>query len=371
METLSAWRHHLGRAARSAWRNPTIRRYAPATVVILGIAAAPFALIALLGESTTSSVAPELVGLQGWISSEPVTLAALRGKVVIVDFWTYSCINCLRTIPYLNAWFDHYRDDGLVIIGVHSPEFAFERDAARVERAVRRLQIRYPVAIDSDKRTWRAYANQYWPHKYLIDRGGNIRYEQIGEGGYRETEQHIRELLAEDGRNVDPASAEVRPEAVDVKAIATPEIYLGTYFGQFLGNPLGLRGMRAAVYREPETIEPNLFYLVGRWAAGEEAVASAGSGEHKIILRYTARAVNLVAGAPGREIDVAVLRDGRPLTVETKGDDVVIDERGRTVVRVSDERLYRLIDDRAGYGMHTITLVIDQPGLEVYTFTFG
>ena len=371
METLSAWRHHVGRAARSAWRSPTIRRYAPATLVILGIAAAPFALIALLGESTTSSVAPELVGLQGWISSEPVTLAALRGKVVIVDFWTYSCINCLRTIPYLNAWYERYRDDGLVIIGVHSPEFAFERDPGRVERAVRRLQIRYPVAIDSDKRTWRAYANQYWPHKYLIDRGGNIRYEQIGEGGYDETERHIRELLAEGGRELDPLTVSVAAEAVDPKAIATPEIYLGTYFGQFLGNPLGLRGMRAAVYDEPETIEPNLFYLVGRWAVGEEAVASAGSGEHKIILRYTARAVNLVAGAPGREIDVAVLRDGRPLTVETKGADVVIDERGRTVVRVSDERLYRLIDDRAGYGMHTITLVIDQPGFGAYTFTFG
>ncbi len=367
MNALSACR----RAARSAWRSSTIRRYAPATIVILGIAAAPFALIALLGESTTSSVAPELVGLQGWISSEPLTLAALRGRVVIVDFWTYSCINCLRTIPYLNAWFDRYRDDGLMIIGVHSPEFVFERDAARVERAVRRLQIRYPVAIDSDKRTWNAYANQYWPHKYLIDRGGNIRYAQIGEGGYRETEQHIRELLAEGGRDPGPASAEVQPETVDVKAIATPEIYLGTYFGQFLGNPLGLRGMRAAVYGEPGTIEPNLFYLVGRWAAGEEAIASVGSGEHKIILRYTARAVNLVAGAPGRELDVEILRDGRPLTVETAGADVVIDERDRAVVRVGEERLYRLIDDRTGYGMHTVTVIVEQGGLEAYTFTFG
>ena len=367
MNALSACR----RAAISAWRSPTIRRYAPATLVILGIAAAPFALIALLGESTTSSVAPELAGLQGWISSEPVTLAALRGRVVIVDFWTYSCINCLRTIPYLNAWFDRYRGEGLVIIGVHSPEFAFERDAARVERAVRRLQIRYPVAIDSEKRTWRAYANQYWPHKYLIDRGGNIRHTQIGEGGYDEMERHIRELLAEGGHDLGPASAEVRPEAVDVKAIATPEIYLGTYFGQFLGNPLGLRGMRAAVYGEPGTIEPNLFYLVGRWAAGEEAIASVGSGEHKIILRYTARAVNLVGGAPGRELEVEVLRDGWPLTVETKGADVVIDARGRAVVRVGEERLYRLIDDRAGYGTHTVTVIVGQDGLAAYTFTFG
>jgi thiol-disulfide isomerase/thioredoxin len=356
---------------RSAWRSSTVRRYMPATLVILAIAAAPFALIALLGESTTSSVAPELVGLQGWVSSKPVTLAALRGKVVLVDFWTYSCINCLRTIPYLNAWYTRYWDDGLVIIGVHSPEFVFEQDTARVERAVQRLQIRYPVAIDSEKRTWRAYANQYWPHKYLIDRGGNIRHTQIGEGGYREMEQHIRELLAEDGRELDPIAAEVEAEEVDAKAIATPEIYLGTYFGQFLGNPLGLRGMRAAVYDEPAAVEPNLFYLAGRWKIGEEAVTSVGPGEHKVMLRYIAKAVNLVAGAAGRELEVEVLRDSRPLTAQEMGADVAADGRGRSMVRVGEERLYRLIDDREGYGAHTITLIVEQGGLHAYTLTFG
>jgi thiol-disulfide isomerase/thioredoxin len=358
--------------ARAIWRSDVIRRYAPATVIILGIAAAPFVLIALLGESTTSSVAPELAGIHGWISSEPLTLAGLRGQVVIIDFWTYSCINCLRTLPYLNAWHDRYHRDGLVIIGVHSPEFAFERDPEHVERAARRLQIRYPIAIDSEKRTWRAYANQYWPHKYLIDRGGNIRYTQIGEGGYRETEQHIRELLAEDGRELDPIEAAVQAEAVNPKAIGTPEIYFGSHFGQFLGNPLGLRGMaKAAVYQEPAEIAPDLFYLVGPWTVGDEAVTSAGSGTHRIHLRYTAKAVNLVAGAPGRELEVEVLRDGVPLTAEQMGPDVARDGRGRGVVRIGEERLYRLIDDRAGYGVHTITLIVPGAGLNAYTFTFG
>jgi thiol-disulfide isomerase/thioredoxin len=282
---------------------------------------------------------------------------------VIVDFWTFSCINCLRTIPYLNAWYERYREDGLVIIGVHSPEFAFERDPDRVARAVAHLGIRYPVAVDSDKKTWGAYRNQYWPHKYLIDRGGNIRFS--------ETEAHIRELLAEDGRALDPLMAVVEPEGVDPKAIGTPEIYMGSYFGQFLGNPAGLRGMRETAYSEPERIDPNLFYLVGRWSIGEEAVTAIGSGEHRIHLRYTAKAVNVVAGAPGREVLVEVLLDGRPLADEELGADAVRDDRGRAVVRVSEARLYRLINDRAGYGTHTLTLVFEQPGLEAYTFTFG
>lgn len=357
--------------ANDAWRTHPLRRYLPATAAILIIAAAPFLLIALLGESTTVGVAPELVGLQGWVSSEPLTLAGLRGRVVLIDFWTYSCINCLRTLPYLNAWYERYRSDGLVIIGVHSPEFAFESDPARVERAVRRLQIKYPVAIDSDKRTWRAYANQYWPHKYLIDRGGNIRFEQIGEGGYEETERHIRELLAEGGRTVDPRGVDVEAEPVDPQSIGTPEVYCGSHFGQFLGNPLGLRGMGTATYEMPSTLEPNLFYLAGRWRIGDEAVTSEAIGEHRIAIRYDARAVNWVAGAPGREVEVVVLRDGRPLSDDAMGADVERRPDGRTVVRVSEERLYRLINDRQGYGPHTMTLVIDQRGVESYTLTFG
>ncbi len=354
-----------------SWRTHPAARYLPATLAILGIAAAPFALIALLGESATSSGAPELVGLQGWVGSPPLSLGGLRGKVVLVDFWTYSCINCLRTIPYLNAWYDRYRDDGLVVIGIHSPEFAFERDPARVEGEVRRLGVSYPVAIDSEKRTWAAYVNQYWPHKYLIDRGGHIRHTQIGEGGYELMESHIRELLAEHGHVVSFEIASVSPEAVDAKAIATPEIYFGSYFGQFLGNPLGLRSMREAEYREPATLEPNLFYLSGRWTIGEEAVTSVGREAHRVSLRYTAKAVNVVAGAPGRRVLVEVLRDGRPLEAAEWGEDIRRDEQGRAVVEVSDHRLYRLILDRAGYGTHTITLVIHEPGFGVYTVTFG
>ncbi len=355
----------------AGWRQYPATRYLPATLAILGIAAAPFGLIALLGESTSSSVAPEIVGIQSWIGSEPLTLAGLRGQVVLVDFWTYSCINCLRTIPYLNAWYQRYRDDGLVVIGLHSPEFAFEHDPDRVRRETARLGITYPVAVDSDKKTWGAYRNQYWPHKYLIDRGGNIRFTQIGEGGYVETEAHIRELLAETGRPMDPLMAVVTPEPVEAKAIATPEIYFGSHFGQFLGNPMGLRSMGDAVYAEPERIDPHLFYLVGRWAIGEEAVTAEGAGEHRIHLKYTAKAVNLVAAAPGRDVEVEVLLDGRPLDPGSEGDDVIRDGRGRAVVRVGEARLYRLINRQAGYGTHTVTLVFDRPGVEAYTFTFG
>jgi thiol-disulfide isomerase/thioredoxin len=355
----------------AAWRTHPARRYLPATLAILGIAAAPFALIALLGESTSSSVAPEIVGIQSWINSEPLTLAGLRGKVVLVDFWTYTCINCLRTIPHLNGWYQRYRDDGLVVIGIHSPEFAFERDPERVARETARLGIGYPVAVDSEKKTWGAYRNQYWPHKYLIDRGGNIRFTQIGEGGYVETESHIRGLLAESGRTLDPLVAVVSPEPVEPKAIATPEIYFGSYFGQFLGNPMGLRGIGEAAYSEPARIEPNLFYLVGSWSIGEESVTAAGAGEHRIHLTYTAKAVNFVAAAPGREVDVQVLLDGRPLDADEQGADVVRDASGRTMVRVSEGRMYRLIDRRDGYGTHTVTLVFDRPGLQAYTFTFG
>jgi thiol-disulfide isomerase/thioredoxin len=355
----------------AAWRNHPARRYLPATLAILGIAAAPFVLIAMLGESTSESVAPEIVGIQSWINSGPLTLAGLRGRVVLVDFWTYTCINCLRTIPHLNGWYLRYRDDGLVVIGVHSPEFAFEHEPDRVARETARLGIVYPVAVDSDKKTWGAYRNQYWPHKYLIDRGGNIRFTQIGEGGYVETESHIRSLLAEDGRTIDPLMAVVTPEPVEPKGIATPEVYFGSHFGQFLGNPLGLRGIGEADYQEPSRMEPNLFYLVGRWSIGEEAVTAVGTGAHRIHLTYTAKAVNFVAAAPGREIEVEVLLDGRAVATDDLGADVVRDGAGRAVMRVSEGRMYRVIDRRAGYGTHTVTLVFDRPGLEAYTFTFG
>jgi thiol-disulfide isomerase/thioredoxin len=329
-------------------------------------------LINLVGEDARRGVAPEVQGIQDWINSEPLRVSQLKGRVVLVDFWTYSCINCIRTIPYLNAWHQKYADRGLVIIGVHSPEFSFEKGSHRVRQAVEEFQIRYTVALDNDHKTWKAYANQFWPHKYLIDAGGNIRYEQIGEGGYEETEEKIRELLMEAGFTVDEGLSQVSVEPVEFKQIKTPEIYLGSHQSQFLGNPRGLRIGGRGEFREPTTVGDNLFYLVGNWSVKDEYARFEGDRNGKIILRYTAKSVNMVAGAPGRSVRVAVLLDGQPLNREERGGDVRIDSDGRSWVTIGEGRLYSLVHARqGGYGTHTLTLVVEGKGLEAYTFTFG
>src|SRR5687768_7616968 len=186
--------------------------------------------------------APELRGITGWINSEPLTMAGLRGKAVLVDFWTYSCVNCVRTLPYVNAWHEGYKDKGLVIIGVHTPEFEFEHDRSNVEAAVARFGISYPVAIDNDYATWKAYKNRYWPAHYFIDVKGNIRYQHFGEGGYDHSEGVIRALLQEIGspaQNVN-AGAGVSTD-VDLARIGTPETYLGFQRVEYLGSPESVR----------------------------------------------------------------------------------------------------------------------------------
>jgi hypothetical protein len=260
---------------------------------------------------------------------------------------------------------------GLVIIGVHSPEFGFEKDLERVKKAVDTYHIRYAVALDSDRRTWQAYRNHFWPHKYLLDSGGNLRYEHIGEGGYEEFEKNIRELLAEGGREIDATLTSVEPEKVDFKEIKTPEIYFGHYHGQFLGNPLGLITGSDSFYRQPPQLEENLFYLHGRWKVGEEFARYEGEEEGKVAIRYTAKSLNMVAGAPGGSVALEVLLDGKPLKRTLAGRDILIDERGRSWVMIRDTRLYYLVHDQQGYRPHTLTLKVRGQGLEAYTFTFG
>ena len=354
--------------------------------ILLLLAAIPFLLTNLMGESVKAGVAPEIKGIHEWLNSEPLSLARLRGKVVIVDFWTYSCINCIRTFPYLKAWDEKYRDKGLVIIGVHTPEFGFEKDKENVRKSINQYGLKYPVAMDNDKKTWNAYANHYWPHKYLIDAQGNIRYEQIGEGGYIETEQKIRELLVEAGESA-PSSAlsasgggsgggldgemtQAAGEEVQFREIKTPEIYFGYDHGGFLGNPRGFK-IGAVDYLEPSKVEENLFYLVGQWTVGMENVQYVGEGAGKIILRYTAKSVNIVAGTPGRTIEVEVLLDGKRLTPANAGKDIQFDQTGRSIVMIQEGRLYSLVHDQAGYTLHTMTLMVSKKGLQAYTFTFG
>lgn len=343
--------------------------------VFLLLAAMPLLLTSLMGESVRAGVAPEIRGIHEWFNSDPLTISRLRGKVVVVDFWTYSCINCIRTLPYLKAWDEKYRDRGLVIIGLHTPEFGFEKDRENVKRAIEQYGIRYPVAMDNDKKTWNAYANRYWPHKYLIDAQGNIRYEQIGEGGYVEFEEKIRELLVEAGYfssgGLEDGPARVVAEEVQFREIKTPEIFFGYGRGGFLGNPKGLLKANDFSYSEPERLEEDVYYLVGQWRVGEENAEYVGEGGGKVLLKYTAKSVNMVAGAPGRSVEVEVLLDGRHLTPSTAGADVRFDPSGRSVATIREARLYSLVHSQAGYEPHTLTLIVGEKGLQAYTFTFG
>jgi len=272
--------------------------------------------------------ARELVSPEGFINTDNITLAELVGKkVILVDFWTYSCINCQRTQPYLNAWYDKYRAAGLEIIGVHTPEFEFEKNYENVKRAVEKAGIKYPVVQDNDYATWQAYGNRYWPRKYLIDIDGYIVYDHIGEGAYEETERKIQELLKAPG---DVS----RPEAITATQgmPLTPEIYLGS--------------LRNANFLE------KLVYLEGNWKITAEYAENLEANS-KIRLRYQAKKVYMVASAD-REVTVKILRDGvfyKALTIQA-------------------DELYILIDESA-YGEHTLEIIPQTPGLRAFAFTFG
>jgi cytochrome c biogenesis protein CcdA/thiol-disulfide isomerase/thioredoxin len=287
--------------------------------------------------------APELVGISQWINSEPQTIKGLRGKVVLIDFWTYSCVNCLRTLPHLKAWDETYRDDGLAIIGVHSPEFAFERVPGNVRKAVDKLEIRYPVALDNDFETWTAYANEYWPAKYLIDRQGRVRYFHFGEGDYEETEQSIRRYLGEDVTGDAVGIADRTP-----KTVGSPESYLGyARLDRFSGH---IVPGREASYRFPRVpLALHQLAYTGRVKIEpERIVAGRGAG---LRLRFVGREVNLVLGGRGR---LQVFLDGR---------------RQPSVDVSGEPRLYRVLArPRSSEGLLELRF---SPGLSAYAFTFG
>jgi cytochrome c biogenesis protein CcdA/thiol-disulfide isomerase/thioredoxin len=285
--------------------------------------------------------APEFRGIAGWLNSEPLTLQGLRGRVVLIDFWTYSCINCLRTLPYIREWDDRYRAAGLTIVGVHTPEFAFERVESNVRENVRELALRYPVALDNGFGTWQAWHNQYWPAKYLIDRNGHVRYFHFGEGEYAETEEAIRTLL---GDGAPPASglADDSP-----RGLVTPESYLGYERLARNGGEAVSRDTERS-YRLPAKLLENELAYGGRWKVEHErAVAGRGA---RLRLDYRARNVYLVLTGAG---SVRVLVDGKP-------------ER---VVRVAGDRLYPLVE-RPEIGDHLLELHVG-PGVAGYAFTFG
>ena len=296
-----------------------------------------------LAASGTAPVAPELGGIVGWINTDPVSLRRLRGRVVLIDFWTYSCVNCLRTLPHLKAWDRRYRDDGLTIVGVHSPEFAFEREPDNVRAAVRKLGIRYPVALDNDFVTWTNYANQYWPAKYLIDRSGRIRYYHYGEGEYEETERQIRRYLG-DGVGGEVTEVADRTSSGPL----TPESYLG--FDR-LANFFGSRVVanREASYHFPPFLGPGQLAYAGRLVVEPERIVARRGARLRI--QFTAREVNLVLGGSGR---LEVLLDG---------------SRRRTLAIGGEPRLYRLLElPELREGLLELRFT---PGLSAYAFTFG
>jgi cytochrome c biogenesis protein CcdA/thiol-disulfide isomerase/thioredoxin len=306
--------------------------------------------------------APDFVGNQRWFNTpggRPLSLESLRGKVVLVDFWTYTCINCLRTLPYLEAWDRRYRGDGLVIVGVHSPEFPFERDAGNVEAAIEREGIRYPVAQDNKLATWDAWGNQYWPAEYLIDARGQVRDAHFGEGEYGRTEMNIRALLEEAGHRNPGAMADPKG-AVHPTRLATPETYLGLARAQRF-DPPPLPGTHT--YAPPSKLATSHFALAGTWEESTvAATARAGAEIHAAILGKDAY---LVLSPPkGRSGDVRVLLDGRPIAADRAGADV-----HRGVVHVDRQRLYHLVSAPASEH-HALTLRV-APGVQAYAFTFG
>jgi cytochrome c biogenesis protein CcdA/thiol-disulfide isomerase/thioredoxin len=300
------------------------------------------------GELRDYGVAPEFREIALWLNSRPLSFAELRGKVVVVDFWTYSCINCLRTLPFVRRWYEAYRAAGLVVVGVHTPEFAFERVPRNVEDAVESLSISYPVALDTEYGTWNAWGNRYWPAKYFVDRRGHVRFAHFGEGAYEESERVIRTLLAEEGLP-EPVSRAIPDETPS--GPQTPETYLGhARIERFVGSELVPD--REARYTIPRVVPTGAVAFGGRWTVERERIV-AGRGA-RLRLGFYAHDVFLVLGTSGGTETVEVALDGRP----------------SGTVRVSADKLYTLVELPGPAQDHTLDLRFS-PGTEAYAFTFG
>jgi cytochrome c biogenesis protein CcdA/thiol-disulfide isomerase/thioredoxin len=354
-----------GGGAMMSANPPTMAMNAnPAATMKAAQAAAPEAL-------PVEGVLPSLSGAVEWLNSPPLTAEALKGKVVLVDFWTYSCINCLRSIPYVRAWAEKYKDQGLVVIGVHAPEFPFEKSIDNVKQAVARLKIDYPVAIDNDYAIWRAFNNEYWPADYFIDAAGKIRHHYFGEGDYAESEKVIQELLAEAGDRsasagvvtVSATGAEAAADEADVKS---PETYLGYVRSENFASPGGAVSGAPHVY-SPGNLKLNDWGLAGDWTVGGQ-VATLGGKDGAISYRFHARDLHLVLGpgAGGKPVRFRVTIDGLA-PGESHGADVNADGEGV----VTENRLYQLVRQSGPIMDRTFTIQFLDPDVQAYAFTFG
>jgi cytochrome c biogenesis protein CcdA/thiol-disulfide isomerase/thioredoxin len=312
---------------------------------------------------------PSLAGLGPWFNSPPLTNQQLKGKVVLIDFWTYSCINCLRTLPYLKAWDAKYRKDGLVIIGVHAPEFAFERDPANVARAIQDLGIRYPVALDNKYVLWNALHNQYWPAHYFVDGQGRIRYFHHGEGQYAMSERVIRQLLAEAGHapagGMAQESASGAEAAAAFKEIGSPETYIGYYRAERFVSPGGLLKDKPKTYAAAP-LALNDWAFEGSWIDNRQSARSLAPGA-KISFRFHARDLHLVLGsATGKPVRFRVTLDG-----SAPASDAGVDVKADGTGTVTDQRLYQLVRQKGPIRDRTFTIEFLNPGVEAFSFTFG
>jgi thiol-disulfide isomerase/thioredoxin len=315
---------------------------------------------------------PSLDGAVTWLNSPPLRTADLRGKVVVVEFWTYTCVNWRRTLPYVRAWAKKYGNQGLVVIGVHTPEFDFEKDPDNVRQAAKEMEIDYPVAVDSRQRIWSAFSNEYWPALYFIDAQGRIRHHQFGEGSYDDSERVIQQLLAEAGKtrvthelvSVDPRGLEVAADWMDQRS---PETYIGYGHAQNLASPGGaVRDVRST-YAAPARLKLNEWALLGNWTVeGEPAVLNEAEG--RIMYRFHARDLNLVMrpGMPGSSVRIRVTIDGQPPGI-AHGTEV--DEMGYGTV--SEPRTYQLIRQPAPIIDRNFEIEFLDPSVKVFDFTFG
>ena len=333
-----------------------------------------------MGQPTTSAAIqlpiegelPSLGGATGWLNSPPLTPAGLRGKVVLIDVWTYTCINWLRTLPYVRAWADKYKDRGLVVIGVHSPEFAFEKNIDNVRRAAKDMRVDYPIAIDSDHAVWGALKNEYWPALYIVDAQGRIRHHQFGEGGYEQSERIIQQLLAEAGNSgighdlvsVDARGAEV---AADWSNLKSPENYVGYGRTENFASRGGAVLDKPHVYAAPERLKLNAWALLGDWTVQKQAtVLNKPNG--RIVYRFHARDLHLVMGpaARGASVRFRVLIDGKP---PGAAHGIDVDDQGNG--RVTEQRLYQLIRQPKPIADRQFEIEFLDSGAEAFAFTFG
>jgi len=314
--------------------------------------------------------APNLVGIAHYLNTTPEELAKkMENKVVLYDIWTYSCINCIRTLPFITSWDEKYSEQGLLIVGIHSPEFEFEKDPQNVKIAIEKYGITYPVVMDNDMKTWKAFENNYWPRKYIADHEGNLRYDHIGEGSYQETEKIIQQLLDERSTALDLENISenklVSIEEFEHTLFRTPELYFGYKFAQNrnqLGSDEGFQPGRTVKYSEPNNIELNKFYLIGNWKNNEDSMElTETSGSIKVL--FDAKEVNIVTE---NNAQLEIFLDGIPLTKEHAGLDINFENK----IDVSNAVMYNIINSETSIS-HIMEIRIDGKGFQAFTFTFG